>query len=961
MSENEMQKNASIDQKNNVHKLYRYAQQLVQRLDMQLQNATEWKEFFESETILTRQKLKDVCEQMLFNGTVDLARRIEDVLWRKAFYDIIQKLRQDKKTLQSSPVLVALYSAHLNAAHSFYHQLLIKITDHYNLPVPSSLDWLNALQHDKRRTADFAQKKCSKDSIEWAIRACQRCLLYLGDIARYSMDLEGNSALDLAERFYHQAIWVNPENGMPHNQLGTLKQQASFSSCEVAYHYMRCLASTASFDGAEENLKRTFERNKWLKKEMLQKLESERVDEIENFLIEFLELQEHFRYERLSPAEFSKICQSVIEKFTDALGLFVWKDVETEGTLKDLHKNLQIYGERRVNGSLMVKIFVICIITVSDLFEKDSKVVSAAVAFTFTMLSKLLDYITKTLSDSPLSAGEQASGASSSLVDSDSALCNGNKDGNFKMKKQRDRLRRNYRRRRRRRRVSSENEDSGENHEDDLGSDLSEGELGSTITSSSEDSTDDDGSEDSILLSSISQKRREEDRQKIQNLCHIGQHLSAKIQESSFSEASPGYPKRDALWNDGVGSDVASDTSLDLALSYFSEFSYLHTMKVVTDWLKYAGDKMGIFEKDLSCVWQKVARTLNELPQHHLLLTGILQYSKRRRSVLCLEDLKLPAQEQLKALPEDKALIGLPVLVPFHKTLDYEWDMRTADASILQFVFRIQSLKAFGNYLSGKVRQFTCSKENESFGFVNDVSNGPYPPNHATKEAEPKSMDGPSPVRQLERTSMTNGKSQTDFMKALAKQKLMHEVTELEEKMNSSGAPETSNLPPYLIVDSQALCRHLSLIRSLGKSREFIIIVPSQVVQALDELKRYNPSAREAIKFLEEEFRQRSKWLRSQRDEESRDVDFNRSSKKKKNLAIEEWRFHQIVKCAAYFASKLSKAELVSIVTSRLSNETSGSLGTRATQDALEACRKLGIEVEPLVDFYQRWVAKKNT
>ena len=75
----------------------------------------------------------------------------------------------------------------------------------------------------------------------------------------------------------------------------------------------------------------------------------------------------HFR---LSPAEFSKICQSVIEKFTDALGLFVWKDVKAKDTLKDLQNNLQIYGERRVNGSLMVKIFVICIITVSDLFEK---------------------------------------------------------------------------------------------------------------------------------------------------------------------------------------------------------------------------------------------------------------------------------------------------------------------------------------------------------------------------------------------------------------------------------------------------------------------------------------------------------------------------------------------------------------------------------------------------------------
>ena len=46
---------------------------------------------------------------------------------------------------------------------------------------------------------------------------------------------------------------------------------------------------------------------------------------------------------------------------------------------------------------------------------------------------------------------------------------------------------------------------------------------------------------------------------------------------------------------------------------------------------------------------------------------------------------------------------------------------------------------------------------------------------------------------------------------------------------------------------------------------------------------------------------------------------------------------------------------MVSILTSR--TESTGSLGTRSTADALDVCHKNGIEVEPLADFYQRFVA----
>lgn len=58
----------------------------------------------------------------------------------------------------------------------------------------------------------------------------------------------------LAQHYYMQAIKVNPDIGMPLNQLGTLTEKKS--KLEAIYYYMKCLSSKVPFDGAESNLKR---------------------------------------------------------------------------------------------------------------------------------------------------------------------------------------------------------------------------------------------------------------------------------------------------------------------------------------------------------------------------------------------------------------------------------------------------------------------------------------------------------------------------------------------------------------------------------------------------------------------------------------------------------------------------------------------------------------------------------
>ena len=92
----------------------------------------------------------------------------------------------------------------------------------------------------------------------WAIKACQRCLIFLGDIgkklfknlriiifflvmhsgfssiliwsitARYQSDLEGKEAIKLAERFYSEAALINPDIGKCNSLYLAVKFRLSF-------------------------------------------------------------------------------------------------------------------------------------------------------------------------------------------------------------------------------------------------------------------------------------------------------------------------------------------------------------------------------------------------------------------------------------------------------------------------------------------------------------------------------------------------------------------------------------------------------------------------------------------------------------------------------------------------------------------------------------------------------------
>lgn len=77
------------------------------------------------------------------------------------------------------------------------------------------------------------------------------------------------------------------------------------------------------------------------------------------------------------------------------------------------------------------------------------------------------------------------------------------------------------------------------------------------------------------------------------------------------------------------------------------------------------------------------------------------------------------------------------------------------------------------------------------------------------------------------------------------------------------------DLTPYIVVDTKALVEYTAIVRSLARSKKFVILIPCGVLSDLDDLKRGSESVRNTIKWLEQEFTRGNRFIRSQRPNES--------------------------------------------------------------------------------------------
>ncbi|XP_029928033.1 nonsense-mediated mRNA decay factor SMG5 [Myripristis murdjan] len=382
-----------------IKRLYRAVVESVHKLDVIIGSKASYREVFKPENISLRNKLRELCVKLMFLHPVDYGRKAEELLWRKVYYEVIQVIKTNKKHIHSRSALECAYRTHLIAGVGFYQHLLLYIQSHYQLELQDCIDWTHVTDPliGRKKPVTATPKE-----MEWAQMACHRCLVYLGDLARYQNELAGVEAEQLAERFYHQALSVTPHVGMPFNQLGTLAG-SKFYNVEATYYYLRCIQSETPFEGAYGNLKRLFDKAAKMyhqvKKQEMKKLSPsrQRSKDIKRLLVSFMYLQSLLQPKNsLMETELTSLCQSVLEDFN--LVLFYLPPPAHGGAH---HSPSEEEEEQQhtdsscpvLPDSLVFKMVVTCLMVVHSLKRGGSKQYSASIAFTLALFSHLVNHV----------------------------------------------------------------------------------------------------------------------------------------------------------------------------------------------------------------------------------------------------------------------------------------------------------------------------------------------------------------------------------------------------------------------------------------------------------------------------------------------------------------------------------------------------------------------------------------
>ena len=120
------------------------------------------------------------------------------------------------------------FKTFLSEATGFYHDLITKIRAKYGLP----LGYFEDSEKDGKKSAEMKK----------GLVACHRCLIYLGDLARYKgMYGEGDSInreFTAASSYYLQAASLWPSSGNPHHQVLAILHPFLFFMVALYFFYL---------------------------------------------------------------------------------------------------------------------------------------------------------------------------------------------------------------------------------------------------------------------------------------------------------------------------------------------------------------------------------------------------------------------------------------------------------------------------------------------------------------------------------------------------------------------------------------------------------------------------------------------------------------------------------------------------------------------------------------------------
>ncbi|XP_050496513.1 nonsense-mediated mRNA decay factor SMG5 [Bombus huntii] len=997
----------TTDSLEQTRRLHKGITDIAKRLDEQKSRALTITDLFTPSGEGLRVKLKDYCVRLITKDPVEYARKTEELLWRKAFYDIVYASKKLRKGNAWTETEKAMLSVHLAVGVGFYHHFILKLQLEYGLDLVGAIDFAyvqNVTGLSSVKSKISQSKHHTEEVKQCVMRLIHRSLVCLGDLARYKLELDPYWDPLIAKRYYKMAIATDPNIGMPHNQMGTIAGNTNYG-LDAVYHYMRCILCSEPFEGAEGNLKRAI---------VTHSIYTDEKYPTHVCVSRLFSLLQLWDYDVPNSDRINQECQDLLTNIENCLSTEQSEpnNTNTISSTNEKESNIEVYLQNCKNeqtnyltDDMIFKIVAICLMSISRLKGKESSEVQGVVAITLAILSQLIQFTITRLQESFIdlslpnievsnSKNNNCNTESIDVEDKDNAIKQLNFDESNESKiindnkasfekesvennseiqngsrKTRDKTKSLLTKLRRRKRRNSSDSDASdidptlESSSDEINSDVSETEddilSEENVLSEdalSEDITDDEGasvqvnqedidkSEAKKINGHIEMERKSETPEMITEQVQNGEQTLNDQMDKKVND-------KDSLANSG-SIETNSNSTFDENSASSNRVTYiaqskkenfkpedvlniingkeiLASIKICCDWLKSNPDIIRICGKSSRTLLKRVTILLNLINMN---TETLLKNFKDDSMILSSAD-KLKECVKIVPLPEDIDLRGLNLLEHAQKSLNWKILHRHKMNKQEETLLRALKLIEFGHFLSSVEDAGVKYEEAKQLFVMIDL-------NTSNTKDNGKSWD----------MDHSRGK----LMRHMGKLWLKAEVCALETRLRSR------LMSPYLVPDHEALSKHTPALKRLVYAKKFIVVIPSVVVSALDEVKRISGRAREATRWLEAQLKRGSRFLRAQRPHERLALPFIKGPRPKDK---EAWLFFQIIECCHYLTQQtkvgmINDAETPVVTLLTGCNPDDKRVFTFSPEGLAKSA---GVNIEYIESFHTKWKASSKS
>ncbi|ELR24695.1 uncharacterized protein ACA1_173230 [Acanthamoeba castellanii str. Neff] len=197
-----------------------------------------------------RHRLREACRQLLLTDVAfGVEKDVDQTTWKLGHYRLIEHPAEAKAASESLGSFLAessrFYAALLQVNH-LPPPRPREVSDRYAVVLDGSLTYAR----DGAVPGDGVLQTSSHP----AYLACHRCLVILGDLARYRKDAANSPGWATeAVNHYKRAVRIWADNGNAHNQLAVVATHNG-DDLEAAYRYARAINTPLPFPTARDNL-----------------------------------------------------------------------------------------------------------------------------------------------------------------------------------------------------------------------------------------------------------------------------------------------------------------------------------------------------------------------------------------------------------------------------------------------------------------------------------------------------------------------------------------------------------------------------------------------------------------------------------------------------------------------------------------------------------------------------------